>query len=80
VAYIADIAANVIPDGPLFEVAIIHHTQCGGALRDPAMLDPGATASLDADRLRAAASVPARVPISAYLYDVTTGLVENVRA
>jgi len=33
VAFIAQIAENVMPDGPLFEVAVIHHTQCGaGAL------------------------------------------------
>jgi carbonic anhydrase len=35
VAFIAQIAKSVIPDGPLFEVAVIHHTQCGaGALAD----------------------------------------------
>ena len=31
VAYIAHITENVLPDGPLFEVAVIHHTQCGSA-------------------------------------------------
>ncbi|HEV2981264.1 MAG TPA: carbonic anhydrase [Solirubrobacteraceae bacterium] len=31
VAYIAQIAENIVPDGPLFEVAVIHHTQCGSA-------------------------------------------------
>jgi carbonic anhydrase len=31
VAYIAQIAESAIPDGPLFEVAVIHHTQCGSA-------------------------------------------------
>jgi carbonic anhydrase len=37
VAFISQMAENVIPDGPLFEVAIIHHTQCGaGALADDA--------------------------------------------
>jgi carbonic anhydrase len=37
VAFIAQIAENVLPDGPLFEVAVIHHTQCGtGALADGA--------------------------------------------
>jgi len=37
VAFIAQIAENVLPDGPLFEVAVIHHTQCGaGALADAA--------------------------------------------
>jgi carbonic anhydrase len=35
VAFLAQIAENVLPDGPLFEVAVIHHTQCGsGALAD----------------------------------------------
>ena len=35
VAFIGQLAENVVPDGPLFEVAVIHHTQCGtGALAD----------------------------------------------
>jgi carbonic anhydrase len=35
VAFISQLAESVLPDGPLFEVAIIHHTQCGtGALAD----------------------------------------------
>jgi len=35
VAFIGQIAEDVLPDGPLFEVAVIHHTQCGaGALAD----------------------------------------------
>jgi carbonic anhydrase len=35
VAFISQIAESVVPDGPLFEVAVIHHTQCGaGALAD----------------------------------------------
>ena len=35
IAFISQIAENVLPDGPLFEVAVIHHTQCGaGALAD----------------------------------------------
>src|SRR5436305_15219076 len=35
VAFIAQFAENVLPEGPLFEVAVIHHTQCGtGALAD----------------------------------------------
>jgi carbonic anhydrase len=35
VAYIGQLAENVRPEGPLFEVAVIHHTQCGtGALAD----------------------------------------------
>jgi carbonic anhydrase len=35
IAFISQIAESVVPDGPLFEVAVIHHTQCGaGALAD----------------------------------------------
>src|SRR5256885_16751889 len=35
IAFIAQIAESVLPDGPLFEVAVVHHTQCGaGALAD----------------------------------------------
>jgi carbonic anhydrase len=35
VAFISQIFENLLPDGPLFEVAVIHHTQCGaGALAD----------------------------------------------
>jgi carbonic anhydrase len=37
VAFIGQIAENVVPDGALFEVAVIHHTQCGaGAFADDA--------------------------------------------
>jgi carbonic anhydrase len=37
VAFIAQLAEGARPDGPLFEVAVIHHTQCGtGALADEA--------------------------------------------
>jgi carbonic anhydrase len=35
VAFIGQLAETALPDGPLFEVAVIHHTQCGtGALAD----------------------------------------------
>lgn len=35
VAFISQLTEAVLPDGPLFEVAVIHHTQCGaGALAD----------------------------------------------
>jgi len=37
VAFIGQISESVLPDGRLFEVAVIHHTQCGsGALADSA--------------------------------------------
>src|SRR4051812_21377386 len=31
VAFIGQLGETVLPDGPLFEVAVIHHTQCGTA-------------------------------------------------
>jgi carbonic anhydrase len=31
VAFIGQIAESAVPDGPLLEVAVIHHTQCGAA-------------------------------------------------
>jgi carbonic anhydrase len=31
VAFIGQLVENVLPDGPLFEVAVIHHSQCGTA-------------------------------------------------
>jgi len=35
VAFISQLVESVLPEGPLFEVAVIHHTQCGsGALAD----------------------------------------------
>jgi carbonic anhydrase len=35
VAFIAQLAEMALPDGPLFEAAVIHHNQCGtGALAD----------------------------------------------
>jgi len=35
IAFVGQLAGNLLPDGPLFEVAVIHHTQCGtGALAD----------------------------------------------
>jgi carbonic anhydrase len=35
VSFIGQLAETMLPDGPLFELAVIHHTQCGtGALAD----------------------------------------------
>ncbi len=37
VAFIGQLAENMLPDGPLFEVAVIHHTECAtAALADDA--------------------------------------------
>ena len=99
VAFIGQIAEAVLPAGPLFEVAVIHHTQCGAGaladdtfrhayarrieadeagLRERAVLDPAATVASDAERLRSAAAIPARMRVSGHVYDVTTGLVETI--
>jgi carbonic anhydrase len=35
IAFVGQLTEGALPDGPLFEVAVIHHTQCGtGALAD----------------------------------------------
>ena len=35
IALVGQLAANAVPEGPLFEVAVIHHTECGSrALAD----------------------------------------------
>ena len=35
IAFVCEMAENAVPEGPLFEVAVIHHTHCGsGALAD----------------------------------------------
>ncbi|HET6869644.1 MAG TPA: carbonic anhydrase [Solirubrobacteraceae bacterium] len=36
-AFISQLTENVVPDGPMFEIAVVHHTQCGtGAFADDA--------------------------------------------
>ena len=99
VAFIGQLAESILTDGPLFEVAVIHHTQCGtgaladdtfrrryaqrigadeAALRGHAVLDPAATVTRDAQRLRSAPAISPRVTVSGHVYDVSTGLVETV--
>lgn len=35
IAFVVELAGKVVPDGPLFEVALVHHTQCAaGAFAD----------------------------------------------
>jgi carbonic anhydrase len=37
VAFIGQVTENIMPDGPMFEIAVVHHTQCGtGALANDA--------------------------------------------
>jgi carbonic anhydrase len=99
VAFITQIAESVLSDGPLFEVAVIHHTQCGAGaladdtfrrryaerigaaestLRELAILDPAATVTSDAERIRSAPAISSRVTVSGHVYDVTTGLVKTI--
>jgi carbonic anhydrase len=47
-------------------------------LRDHAGLDPAATVTSDAERLRSAPAIPPRVTVSAHVYDVTTCLVQTM--
>ena len=78
VAFVSQLAGRTIPEGPLFEVAIIHHTDCKAAARDHALLDPAATVASDVERLRSADAIPPRVTVSGHVYDIATGLVETV--
>jgi len=44
IAFISYVARTMIPDGPLFEVAVVHHTGCGtGFLADAAFRSAFAT-------------------------------------
>lgn len=54
VAFIGQLAERAVPEGPLFEVVVIHHDQCGtGALADDAFRAVYATrTATDPDTLR----------------------------
>ena len=56
-SFVSQITEGVIPDGPLFEVAVVHHTQCGtGALADDEFRSRYARRiDADADSLRTVA-------------------------
>jgi carbonic anhydrase len=101
-AFLGELADTLLPGdgGPLFEIAVMHHNQCGAgaladegfrtryaerigapdpdALRDGAIVDPRETVAVDVARLRDAAELRGRHPISAHVYDVTTGLVTTI--
>jgi carbonic anhydrase len=79
VAFIGQIAESVVPDGPLFEVAVIHHNQCGAAaLADDTFRRRYAERIGADERLRCAPAISPRVTVSGHVYDVLTGLVETV--
>jgi carbonic anhydrase len=92
VAFLSQLAGDVRPDGPLFEVAVIHHTQCGaGALADDDFrqryaerigADEAALrdhAVRDVELLRSAGAVSPRLTVSGHVYDVVSGLVRTVQ-
>jgi carbonic anhydrase len=68
-AFISQIAENLIPEGPLFEVAVIHHTQCGaGALADNGFRSTyAARIGVDQETLREHAVVD---PVATVKHDV----------
>lgn len=78
VALVSQLAGQMIPDGPLFEVAVIHHTDCKAAARDRSLVDPAATVASDVARLRSADAISPRVTVSGHVYDIATGLVETM--
>ncbi len=59
IAFIAELAATMMPGGPLFEVAVIHHTRCGtGFLADEGFRTAfAARAGLDEEALAAEAVI-----------------------
>jgi carbonic anhydrase len=70
VAFIGQLTESILPDGPLFEVAVIHHTQCGtGALADDGFRHRYA------ERIGAEESTlrehPVLDPVATVTYDVT---------
>jgi len=66
VAFVCQLAEQAFPDGPLFEVAVIHHTQCGaGALADDDFRDRFAQrVGLDASAVREYAIVDPAVSVA----------------
>jgi carbonic anhydrase len=59
IAFLCEMVEGILPEGPLFEVAIIHHNQCGaGALADPGFRDRyGRRTGVDESDLRELAIV-----------------------
>jgi hypothetical protein len=66
IAFISDVARTMIPDGPLFEVAVVHHTGCGtGFLADAAFRSALAARTGMDEAVRAAEAVVAPTAIVA---------------
>jgi carbonic anhydrase len=72
VAFVCRLVESAVPEGPPFEVAVIHHTQCRANAFAPSTL------AADVERLRDADGISARVSVSGHVYDVDTGQVRTV--
>jgi len=86
-AYIGYLVEAKAPDGPFFEAAIVHHTDCGSGLLaddelrhgfDLPVLDPAATVRTDVERVLSDDRISSRITVSGHVYDVHTGLVTTV--
>src|SRR5690349_3358041 len=97
IAYLAFLAGQlfsgqVAADG-LFEVAVVHHTQCGtgfrkqaaeatgvpeAALETSAVADPHTTVRADVEHLLASPLLSPKVSVSGHVYDIATGRVTTV--
>src|SRR5258708_23808260 len=63
IAFISYVARTMIPDGPLFEVAVVHHTGCGtGFLADAAFRSAFAADTRLDEAVLAAEAGPAPAP------------------
>jgi carbonic anhydrase len=97
VAWISYLHEVKAPDADWFDIAVVHHTDCGmgatdkallggfaerggadATVADLAVLDPTQTVRVDVDTLVNTRQVSAKIKISGYAYDVTTGLLKTV--
>jgi carbonic anhydrase len=69
VAYISYLVEQKTPDGPYFEVAVIHHTDCGSRLLEDEQLRHGFAERIGYDEQMLAA-LPATVPAQTVRADV----------
>ena len=81
IAYAGYLVDTKAPEGPYFEVAIVHHTDCGSTLLADDELRHGFAQRIGVDertRVLWAAEVPQNVQVSGHVYDVATGLITTV--
>jgi carbonic anhydrase len=84
VAYISYLTEPKTPDGPWWELAVIHHTDCGSTLlAELAWLpatDPAATVRADVSTLVTAPQLSPNIRISGYVYNTAAGTLDTVVA